>query len=111
MAVADPAVTVAMTSTVPTTWSGVVTSMVVLVLASIDVTSVPPMVTEVAPLKLVPVMVTLWPPAAGPLLGVMPLIAGAVPDAAVSNTSSGGLAPSLELYRALFGMALLIPKL
>jgi hypothetical protein len=31
--------------------------------------AVPPKVTEVAPVRLVPVMVTLVPPAVGPLLG------------------------------------------
>jgi hypothetical protein len=37
----------------------------------------PPIVTAVAPVKLVPVMVTLVPPAVGPLLGLMPVTAGA----------------------------------
>ena len=37
----------------------------------------PPKVTELAPERLVPLMVTLWPPAAGPLLGMTDVIAGA----------------------------------
>jgi hypothetical protein len=39
--------------------------------------AVVPKVTEVAPDKFVPVIVTLVPPAVGPLLGVNPVIVGA----------------------------------
>jgi hypothetical protein len=37
----------------------------------------PPMVTEVAPVKLVPVIVTLVPPAVGPPVGLIALTVGA----------------------------------
>jgi hypothetical protein len=49
----------------------------VAVLALKEVQAAPPMVTPVAPLRLVPLMVTLVPPAVLPVLGVMPLTLGA----------------------------------
>ena len=52
--------------------------MIVVELVPVIVAAVPPKVTELAPLKLVPVITTpLCPPAVGPLLGVMLVIVGA----------------------------------
>ena len=43
------------------------------------VAAVAPNSTAVAPVKLVPVMVTDVPPAGGPLVGLMPVTVGAAP--------------------------------
>jgi hypothetical protein len=52
-----------------------VTEVAVLALKGVQAT--PPMVTPVAPLRLLPLMVTLVPPAVLPVLGVMALRLGA----------------------------------
>ena len=52
--------------------------MIVVEVVPVMVAALPPKVTEVAPLKLVPVMTTpVWPPAVGPLAGAMLVIVGA----------------------------------
>ena len=43
-------------------------------------TDLPPTVTEVAPLKFEPLMMTDWPPASGPVAGVTVLIVGGAVD-------------------------------
>jgi hypothetical protein len=74
--VAVPALTFATTSTAPAACAGVVTVIVVDVLPVI-VAAVPPNVTDVAPLRLVPVITTpVCPPPTGPLFGTMLLIVG-----------------------------------
>ena len=50
----------------------------------------PPKLTAVAPLKLVPVMVTTVPPAVGPLLGLTPVTLGGVTKV---NWSAGRVEP------------------
>jgi hypothetical protein len=68
---------VTVTSTVPAVWAGDVTVMVVPPPPTVNVeTTVLPKFTAVAPVKLLPVMVTLVPPAIGPLLGEIPVTAG-----------------------------------
>jgi hypothetical protein len=57
------------TSTALAACAGVVTVIVVELVTDTLVPAVPPNVTEVAPVKFVPVMVTEVPPAAGPLFG------------------------------------------
>ena len=57
------------TLAVPAVPAGVVTVMEVALFTTRLVAVVPPMVTPVAPVKLVPVMVMLVPPATGPLVG------------------------------------------
>ena len=52
----------------------------------------PPKLTAVAPLKLVPVMVTTVPPVVGPLLGLTPVTLGGVTKV---NWSLGGLSPEV----------------
>ena len=42
-----------------------------------EAAAVPPKLTAVAPLRFVPVIVTLVPPAGGPVLGLMPVTVGA----------------------------------
>ena len=71
-----PAVVVTDTSTVPLP-GGEVATIVVGPLAVI-VPAVPPNLTAVAPAKLLPVIVTLVPPALGPLVGEIPVTAGNV---------------------------------
>ena len=56
-------------------WAPVVTTRVVPVFVP-RVAAVPPMVTAVAPVRLVPVMVTLVPPAEPPLVGEMLVTVG-----------------------------------
>ena len=65
------------TSRAPAVPDGVVAVMVVAFTTVIPLADAPPMVTPVAPVKLVPVMVTLVPPAAGPTLGLIAVTVGA----------------------------------
>ena len=52
--------------------------MIVVVVLLVMVAELPPKLTDVAPLKLVPVMTTpVCPPATGPLLGAMLVMVGA----------------------------------
>jgi hypothetical protein len=64
-----PAVAVTTTSTAPAACAGVVAVMVVELVTDTLVAAVPPNVTEVAPVKCVPVMVTAVPPLVEPVLG------------------------------------------
>jgi hypothetical protein len=77
--VADvPPGVVTVTSTVPAVWAGDVTVMVVPLPPTVKVvTTVLPKLTAVAPVKLLPVMVTLVPPAIGPPVGETPVTVGA----------------------------------
>ena len=65
------------TLTVPAVRAGVVQVMVVELTTLTFVAAVPPKVTLVAPVRFVPVMVTLVPPEVLPLGGEMELTAGA----------------------------------
>ena len=58
-----PAAVVTVTSTVPTAWAGVVALMLVAPTTSKSAAASVPKSTSVAPVKLVPVMVTSVPPA------------------------------------------------
>jgi hypothetical protein len=71
-----PPVVVTVTSTVPVP-GGDVAVIEVLELTVKLVASVEPNLTVLAPLKLVPVIVTMVPPASGPLLGLTPVTVGA----------------------------------
>jgi hypothetical protein len=73
--VAEPPVVVTTTFTAPADLAGVL-QVIWVEAATTLVAAVPPKVT-VAPERFVPAMVTLWPPASGPLLGVMLLMVGA----------------------------------
>ena len=57
--------------------AGVVAVIVVSFTTEMLVAGAPPIVTPVAPVKFVPVSVTEWPPAAGPLGGLIALTVGA----------------------------------
>src|SRR5258705_7760087 len=96
--VALPPAVVTTTSTTPAAWAGVVTVTAVAVLFVI-VAGVPPNVTLVAPERAVPLMMTLWLPAAGPADGatvvndgaftyVNALIEVAEPPVVVTTTST-----------------------
>ena len=65
------------TLAVPAAWAGAVTVIEVGLFTTRLVAAVPPMVTPVAPVKLVPVMVMLVPPAIGPLVGEILVTVGA----------------------------------
>ena len=93
VAVALPFGVVTTTSTAPAARAGVVTVTEVDVFPVI-VAAVPPNVTEVEPVRFVPLIVTLWPPAAGPLEGETFAMEGAVPTGA----SLKMLAPSVPPY-------------
>jgi hypothetical protein len=67
-------VTVTLTVPVP---AGEVAVIDVALLTTTPVAALAPKWTAVAPVKLVPVMVTLVPPAAGPDVGLMPVTVGA----------------------------------
>ena len=72
-----PPTVVTITSFAPVVPAGVVAGIVVELLTE-NVAAVPPIVTPVAPVKLAPVIVTLVPPVAGPLVGEILLTVGAV---------------------------------
>ena len=72
-----PPAVVRVTSTVPALPAGAVTVMEVAVLAVSPVAEFVPNFTPVAELKLVPVMITVVPPAVGPLVVLMLVMVGA----------------------------------
>ena len=76
MATFEPAAVVTTTLAVPAVPAGAVAVIVVLLTTVVFVAATPPIVTPVAPVKLVPVMVTLVPPAVGPLTGEMEVTLG-----------------------------------
>ena len=78
MALLVPPGVVTRTLAVPAVPAGVVAVMVVAVTTTTAVAAVPPNVTAVAPVKLVPVMVTDCAPASGPDDGLMDVAVGAV---------------------------------
>ena len=72
-----PVVTIIPTAP-PLSTSGVIQVIVVLFTTLIDVASIPPNVTDVTPIKDVPVIVAFVPPAVLPLNGEMPVMLGGV---------------------------------
>ncbi len=72
-----PPVVVTTTEMAPAEWSGAVAVIWVAELTA-KLAAVPPKVTEVAPVRLVPVMTTEVPPAVGPLVGLRPEMLGPV---------------------------------
>jgi hypothetical protein len=78
LAAFEPPAVVTTTLAVPAEPTGVVQVMLVALTTVTLVAAAPPIVTPVAPvMKLVPVIVTLWPPAVGPLDGAMAVTVGA----------------------------------
>ena len=76
--VTEPPAVVSTTSRAPAVPAGVVITIDVDVLLP-SVAAAPPMVTEVTPDRLVPVMVTLVPPAVGPEFGeIVPMVGPAM---------------------------------
>ena len=75
VALVPPAV-VTVTCTVPVAPAGAVAVMLVAV-SAVTVAVLPPNLTVVAPLRLVPVIVTKVPPVAGPVDGLTPVTVGA----------------------------------
>jgi hypothetical protein len=67
---------VTLTSTVPAAWAGEVVVILVLETTVKEAAAVVPKFTDVAPVKLVPVMVTGVPPAIGPDVGETALTVG-----------------------------------
>ena len=67
---------VTLTLTVPADCPGAVAVMLVALLTVKLVAGVPPKLTAVAPVKFVPVIVTIVAPAAGPLVGEMLVTVG-----------------------------------
>ena len=72
-----PPAVVTKTLAVPTVPTGVEQVILVAVFPLRLVAATPPMVMPVAPVKFVPVIVTLVPPTVGPLLGVIDVTVGA----------------------------------
>ena len=72
-----PPTVVTFTSTTPALSAGAVAVMLVALFTVKPVAAVPPNDTAVAPLKLVPAMVTLVPPPSGPALGNIDVTMGA----------------------------------
>lgn len=76
--VAEPPIgVVRTTSTAPAAWAGVTTVIDVALELTIGVPAVPPNVTPLVPVKLVPVIVTVVPPPVVPVAGDIPVIVGA----------------------------------
>jgi len=74
VALVPPAV-ITVTSTVPV--PGAVVAVIEVALLTVnDAAAIPPKFTFVAPVKFVPVMVTLVPPAPEPVLGLTPVTVG-----------------------------------
>ena len=73
-----PPPVVTKTLAVPAVPAGVTQVRVVALVTTTSVAAVPPMVTPVAPVRLVPVMVTLVPPAVLPEVGEMDVTVGAL---------------------------------
>ena len=71
-----PPVVATTTSAVPAAWAGVVAVIEVALTTAKPVAATPPTVTDVAPVKFVPVMVTAVPPAVGPLAGEIDVTLG-----------------------------------
>ena len=103
MLVTEPPAVVNTTSTAPATCNGVTTVTVVAFTFVSDVPTVPSKVTDVVADKLVPVIVTVVPPAVGPADGetleivgaatkVKPPVAVADPPAVVNTTSTAAAA-------------------
>jgi hypothetical protein len=84
VALAPPPVVVTTTSTTPTAWAGEMAVTDVLEFTVTPVAAVPPKVTPLAPVRLLPVIVTLVPPAIGPEVGATPDTVGAGAVAAIS---------------------------
>ena len=74
---AVPPAVVTATSYAPAVAAGVMAVIWVALATVTDVAAVEPNITADAPVKFVPVMITLVPPAIGPLLGVTDVIVGA----------------------------------
>lgn len=74
--VASPPGVVSTTSTAPAAFAGVTAVTDVPLTTVNEVAAVPPNVTPVAPLKLLPEIVTVVPPAIGPLTGANEAIVG-----------------------------------
>ncbi|OWG15638.1 hypothetical protein KDK82_3131 [Delftia sp. K82] len=72
-----PPTVVMRTSIVPAAWAGAVAVICVALLTVNPVAAVAPKVTAVAPDRLVPVRVTVVPPAVGPAVGEMDVTVGA----------------------------------
>jgi hypothetical protein len=98
--VVDPPGVVTVTDTLPAAWALVTAVIVDPVTTVKDFAVVGPNVTEVAPVKWMPVMVTVVPPVAGPPGGVTPVTFGLVmkvnadplengPPAAANATATG----------------------
>ena len=66
---------VTVTSTAPAACAGEV-AVIEVALTTVKLAAVPPNDTAVAPVKFVPLIVTLVPPAAGPLLGLTAVTVG-----------------------------------
>ena len=64
--------------TVPAAWAGVIAVIWVGLITETPVAAIPPKVTVVAPLRFVPVIVTVVPPSVEPEVGEMLVIVGAV---------------------------------
>ena len=77
MAAFVPAGVVTRMLAVPAVPAGVVAVMEVAFTTTTLVAAAPPRATLVAPVKLVPVMVTVWPPAVEPVDGLIALTEGA----------------------------------
>ena len=71
-----PPLVVTVTSTAPATWAGDMAEIEV-ALVTENVAAVVPKETFVAPVKFVPVIVTLVPPLVNPLAGLIPVTVGA----------------------------------
>ena len=81
-----PAGVVTKTLAVPTVPAGVVTVMEVALFTTRLVAATPPIVTPVAPVKSLPVMVMLVPPAVEPLVGeILVTVGGTLPITSISR--------------------------
>ena len=83
-----PVAVVTSTLAAPAAWAGVTAVMVVELTTLKLEAATPPMVTAVAPVKSVPVMVRVLPPAAEPVTGEILVMVGAGAGAAPLNSKA-----------------------
>ena len=96
VSVAVPFDVVATTLTAPAAWAGVVAVIVVALLTVNELAAVPPKLTAVVPVRLVPVRVTVVPPAVLPVGGVTWVRVGVAPPLTTTVYVATPLSPKFS---------------
>ncbi len=89
VAVLVPSAVLTRTWIVPAAWAGVTAVIWVGESTVNDAAAVAPKLTQWTPLKLVPLMITVWPPAVGPPVGLTAVIVGGWGEGALGEGALG----------------------